>query len=297
MQVGNYKSESDSNWRLPDVGTLLVTLPYPKIPPVLVQVGPFALRWYALMYLIGYIAGTALAKWRTRRGLWTLTSDEVDTLVGYLVGGMLVGARLTYVFVYDWPTYSAHPIEILAVWKGGLSFHGAVIGMATACAIFARRHRIPWLMVTDGVAASAPPGLFFGRLGNFINGELYGRPTTLPWAMIFPSDPSATPRHPSQLYEALGEGVMLGLFLWWLQRQLARQSEKTGIRDGYLSATFLIGYAIIRFSIEFSRQPDDQLGFVLGPFSMGQLLSILTLIAGAVILWIASRRPARPFKA
>ena len=166
--------------------------------------------------------------------------------------------------------------------------------MAVACAIFARRRRIPWLMVTDGLAVCATPGLFFGRLGNFINGELYGRPTDLPWAMVFPSDPLGVPRHPSQLYQALTEGIVLGLALLWLQSRLARRAAATGVMgDGYLTAAFLIGYGVLRFLVEFSRQPDAQLGFILGPLSMGQLLCILMILAGVVTLVVVRRRPAR----
>jgi phosphatidylglycerol:prolipoprotein diacylglycerol transferase len=269
-------------------------VPYPHIPPVAFRVGSVAVRWYGIMYVIGYVVGTRLAKIRSRRGLWTLTAEAVDTLVGYLLVGMFLGARLVYVTVYDWPAYRAHPLNVFAVWNGGLSFHGAALGMALACGVFAHRRRVPWRMVTDGVAVCAPPGLFFGRLGNFINAELYGRPTTLPWAMIFPSDLLQLPRHPSQLYEALGEGIILGAFLWWLQARIARRTITSGqIRDGYLTAAFLIGYGALRFLVEFTRQPDQQLGFVLGPFSMGQLLSTLTILAGLVLLDVSRRRAPR----
>lgn len=247
------------------------------------------------MYVIGYVVGTWLAKVRSRRGLWTLTPDTVDALIGYLLVGMFLGARLVYVTLYDWPAYRAHPLNVFAVWNGGLSFHGAALGMAVACGVFAHRRRVPWRMVTDGVAVCAPPGLFFGRLGNFINAELYGRPTTVRWAMIFPTDPLRIPRHPSQLYEALGEGIVLGAFLWWLQARIARRTAEGGdIRDGYLTAAFLMGYGALRFLVEFTRQPDAQLGFVLGPFSMGQILSTLTIVVGLVLLGDSQRRAPRP---
>ena len=271
-----------------------MTIPYPQIPPVLFRLGPIAVRWYGLMYVVGYLVGIQLARIRTRRGLWTLTFGDIDALVGYLFAGMFVGARLTYVFVYDWPAYRAHPLDIFAVWHGGLSFHGATFGMAVAAAIFAHRRRVATLMVWDGMAVCAPPGLFAGRLGNFINGELYGRPTAVPWAMVFPTDPSRMARHPSQLYEALGEGIVLGLALWWLQARLTRAAgDGRRLRDGYLSAAFLVGYALVRFLVEFTRQPDAQLGFVVGPFSMGQLLSVLTGVAGLLVILVARRRPAR----
>jgi phosphatidylglycerol:prolipoprotein diacylglycerol transferase len=244
------------------------------------------------MYLLGYLVGAAIAKRRSRRDLWTLDEPAVDALIGYLVLGMLIGARLIYVLVYDWPAYRADPLRIFAVWEGGLSFHGAALGMATACLIFARRRRVPWRMVTDGLAVCATPGLFFGRIGNFINAELYGRPTNVAWAMMFPTDPLHVPRHPSQLYQALTEGVVLGLLLFWLQSRLARRAAAAGIiRDGYLSAAFLVGYGVLRFFVEFTRQPDSQLGFVLGPLSMGQLLCLLMIAAG-IAMAIGTRRSA-----
>jgi phosphatidylglycerol:prolipoprotein diacylglycerol transferase len=199
---------------------------------------------------------------------------------------MLVGARLVYVTVYDWPAYRDHPLNIFALWRGGLSFHGAAIGMAVATLIFARRHRVSWRMVADGLAVCAPPGLFFGRMGNFINAELYGRPSNVPWAMVFPTDPLHVPRHPSQLYEAFCEGVLLFALMLFLQHRLTRRGA---IRDGSLGAAFLIAYGVIRFGLEFTRQPDAQLGFVLGSLSMGQLLSILTILAG-IVLWVIARR-------
>ena len=246
------------------------------------------------MYVGGYLIGIRLARIRTRLGLWTITFTELDALVGYLVVGMIVGARLTYIFVYDWPTYRAHPLESLAIWHGGLSFHGAAAGMALASVLFARRRHIPTLMVWDGLAVCAPPGLFAGRLGNFINAELYGRPTSVPWAMVFPTDPRGLPRHPSQLYEAFGEGLVLGVVLWWLQHRLIADTEDgRAVRDGYLGAAFLVGYGIVRFLVEFTRQPDAQLGLVLGPFSMGQLLSAITVLAGGVLAIVARARPFR----
>jgi phosphatidylglycerol:prolipoprotein diacylglycerol transferase len=195
------------------------TIPYPHIRPEIVRVGPFALRWYGLMYLVGYAVGTRLAKRRVARGLVPMPVEAVDRLVWYLVIGMLSGARLAYALVYERPTVARDPLEIVRVWHGGLSFHGAVIGMAAAAALFARRQRVPLLAVLDTTALCGTPGLGFGRLGNFINGELYGRPTTVPWAMIFPTDPQHLARHPSQLYEAFCEGVLLYLVLRALEQR------------------------------------------------------------------------------
>jgi phosphatidylglycerol---prolipoprotein diacylglyceryl transferase len=258
-----------------------MTIPYPRIPPTIVSIGPFALRWYGVMYLVGYILGYRLVLKRIKSGRTSLTRTNLDNLIWYLVLGMLIGARLFYVLVYGRDEYFAHPVEILAVWRGGLSFHGAIIGMAAGIVFFARRYGLRVLEVADVVALCGTPGLFFGRLGNFINGELYGRPTSLPWAMIFPGDPQRLPRHPSQLYEAFAEGILLSALLWWIDG-LAR-TRGYG-RPGLTTGFFLVGYAIIRFSLEFTRQPDAQLGFLAAGLSMGQLLSIIMFTAGAVLL-------------
>lgn len=265
----------------------MAVVPYPHIPPVIIGWGPFALRWYALMYVVGYVLGYRLVLRRIARGLTALTRVGLDALIGYLVAGMLIGARVTYVVVYGAGEYRAHPLEVFALWRGGLSFHGAAVGLALACALLARRHHVPTLDVTDTVALCGAPGLFFGRIGNFINGELYGRPTTVPWAMIFPADPLHVPRHPSQLYEAVAEGIVLAATIWLLDR---RARAHGWYRPGLATGAFLIGYAILRFLLEFTRQPDAQLGLVLGPFSMGQLLSGATLAAGAAILVGVYRR-------
>jgi phosphatidylglycerol:prolipoprotein diacylglycerol transferase len=258
-----------------------VTIPYPRIPPELFRVGPLAIRWYGVMYLVGYMLGIRIAHRRVRRGIVPFDEQAVDSLVGYLVIGMLLGARVVYVLVYDRAAYAAHPLNVFAIWHGGLSFHGAVLGMVTACLIFARRRGLPFWTIADTLALAGTPGLFFGRMGNFINAELYGRQSNLPWAMVFPTDPLRVPRHPSQLYEALCEGVLLFVIL----RTLERRSLRAGwYRPGLLAGVFLIGYGVLRFLIEFARQPDAQLGFVLGPFSMGQLLSSLMIMMGTVVL-------------
>jgi phosphatidylglycerol:prolipoprotein diacylglycerol transferase len=258
-----------------------MVIPYPRIPPTIVSFGPIALRWYSVMYVVGYVLGYRLILKRVERGRSELTRAQLDNLIWYLVAGMLAGARLFYVLVYGRAEYAAHPLEAFAVWRGGLSFHGAILGMTIAIALFARRCRFPVLALTDLVALCGTPGLFFGRIGNFINGELYGRPTKVPWAMIFPTDPQRLPRHPSQLYEALAEGVVLSAVLWGIDRwAYSRGHSRTGLATG----VFLVGYAIIRFSLEFTRQPDAQLGFVVGALSMGQLLSMIMFAAGAALL-------------
>src|SRR2546423_2930718 len=256
-------------------------IPYPAIPPTIVSVGPLALRWYSMMYVIGYFVGYRLVLRRIESGRSTLTRADLDNLIWYLVVGMLIGARVIYVLVYGRGEYAAHPLEVFAVWQGGLSFHGAILGMAVAIILFARRYRFPVLAVSDLVALCGTPGLFFGRIGNFINGELYGRPTKVPWAMIFPSDRQHLPRHPSQLYEAFAEGLLLSAVLWWID-SLARRRDYDG--PGLITAAFLVRYAIVRFSLEFTRAPDAQLGLVIGPLSMGQLLSMIMFAVGAALL-------------
>ena len=258
-----------------------MVIPYPRIPPTIVAIGPIALRWYSVMYVIGYVLGYRLVLRRVSTGRARITRADLDNLIFYLVAGMLIGARLVYVFVYGRAEYAQHPAEVFALWRGGLSFHGAIAGMAVAIALFARRYRYSILEITDLVALCGAPGLFFGRLGNFINGELYGRPTNVPWAMIFPTDPQHLPRHPSQLYEAIAEGLVLASLLWWID-SLARARGYD--RPGLITACFLVGYAIIRFSLEFVRQPDAQLGFVIGTLSMGQVLSTIMLAIGFTLL-------------
>lgn len=267
-----------------------MTFPYPRIPPEIVRIGPFAIRWYGVMYLVGYAVGFRIARARIARGVVAMTERDLDALVGYLVVGMLLGARVVYALAYQPGHYLDDPLEFFRLWHGGLSFHGAVIGMTVACVLFARVHRVPFWEVADTLALAGTPGLFFGRLGNFINAELYGRPSSVPWAMVFPTDPLHLPRHPSQLYEAIGEGIILYLML----RALERRARAGGwYRPGLLAAAFLIGYGILRFAAEFFREPDAQLEWLKDTtgLSMGQWLCIPMIVAG-VLLWLwASRRP------
>jgi phosphatidylglycerol:prolipoprotein diacylglycerol transferase len=266
-----------------------MTIPFPHIPPELVRIGPFAIRWYGVMYLVGYVVGFRIARARIARGLVAMTERDLDALVGYLMVGMLIGARTFYAIVYEPGHYLSDPLEFFRLWHGGLSFHGAVLGMTAACALFARVRRVPFWEVADTLALAGTPGLFFGRLGNFINGELYGRPSCVPWSMVFPSDPLHVPRHPSQLYEAVAEGLLLYLLLRALERGAV---ERGWYRPGLLAAAFLIGYGLVRFLLEFTRQPDTQLGLVLGPFSMGQLLSATMIAVGLGLAVFVLRRGA-----
>jgi phosphatidylglycerol---prolipoprotein diacylglyceryl transferase len=265
-----------------------LTIPYPQLSPIVFHIGPIAVRWYGIMYFLGYATGVYLARRRIRRGLVPMTTEQLDSLVGYLIVGMLVGARLVYALVYQPDHYLSDPLELFRVWHGGLSFHGAVIGMTLGCVLFARRNHLPVRAVTDLMALAGTPGLAFGRVGNFINGELFGRVTKVPWAMVFPADPLHLPRHPSQLYEALCEGVLLAVLLWTIDR---RARERGWYRPGMLSAAFLLGYGALRFALEFTRQPDAQLGLVFGPLSAGQLLCVLMIVSG--IVWLAILYHAR----
>jgi phosphatidylglycerol:prolipoprotein diacylglycerol transferase len=258
-----------------------MVIPYPRIPPTIVSIGPIAIRWYSVMYVIGYVLGYRLVLKRIETGRSSLSRADLDNLIWYLVAGMLIGARLVYVFVYGRAEYSVHPWEAFAIWSGGLSFHGAIAGMTVAIAFFARRYRHSVLEITDLVALCGAPGLFFGRLGNFINGELYGRPSSVPWAMIFPADPLQVPRHASQLYEAFAEGVLLSALVWWIDGLARARGYR---RPGLATGVFLVGYAIARFSLEFTRQPDAQLGLVIGSLSMGQILSMIMLAVGLALL-------------
>lgn len=271
--------------------TLLLppTIRYPHIPPDILHIGPFRIRWYAVMYVIGYLVGDVLARYRIRRGRSLLTRPQIDSLLVYAMIGMLLGARLVYIVVYGRFDLWHDPLEALRIWHGGLSFHGAILGMAVASAVFARREKLPWLGVVDTIAVCGAPGLFFGRIGNFINAELYGRVTNVPWAMIFPTDPTQLPRHPSQLYEAVGEGLVVAAIVWWIDR---RSHADGWYRPGTLTAAFLVLYGVTRFLLEFTRQPDAQLGFVLGPLSMGQLLCIAMVVLGIGLALALRRAPA-----
>lgn len=255
---------------------------YPKISPDILSVGPITLRWYGMMYVIGFVFGFHILKARIRAGFMKVSLEYADTYITYVVLGMLLGARLVYVFVYNWPHYSENPGEILAVWSGGLSFHGAALGMMLASWLYARNYKVNFLSVLDTLAIASPIGLFVGRIGNFINAELYGRASDVPWAMVFPTDPLQIPRHPSQLYQALTEGALLLLILCLSHKRLLKAKK---LKNGMLAAIFVGAYGVLRFFTEFTRQPDAQfaddpnsLGTVLGPFSMGQVLCFIMIV-------------------
>src|ERR1700690_628514 len=238
----------------------------PQIDPIAIAIGPLAVRWYGLMYLIGFGIAFMLARSRIRRGMSGKISLAVfDDLFFFSVLGVVLGGRLGYVLIYKPGFYFAHPLDVLAVWQGGMSFHGGFLGVLLAMVYIARKYRVGWLAVTDFIAPLVPPALAAGRIGNFINGELWGRVTDAPWGMVF-RGAGPLPRHPSQLYEFGLEGVLLFAILWLY-------SAKSRPR-GAVSAMFLIGYGTLRFIAEFFREPDDFLGLLAFGLSMGQWLSL-----------------------
>ncbi|MDO8263046.1 MAG: prolipoprotein diacylglyceryl transferase [Gallionella sp.] len=258
-------------------------LVHPQFNPIAVQLGPLAIRWYGLMYLAGFMAFL----WLGRKRIAVLKHPQInarllDDLLFYGVLGVILGGRLGYVFFYKASYYLEHPLEIFAVWQGGMSFHGGFLGVLVAMAWLAHKRNLRWLQLTDFIAPLVPPGLAFGRLGNFINGELWGRPADVPWAMIFPKVDNL-PRHPSQLYEFALEGVLLFALLWLY----ARKPRPAGA----VSGLFLIGYGSFRFLVEFTREPDDFLGLLSLGMSMGQWLSLPMVIAGALLMRYSTLHP------
>jgi phosphatidylglycerol---prolipoprotein diacylglyceryl transferase len=250
-------------------------LSYPHIDPVIVQIGPLAVRWYGMMYLLGFGSARFLVGYRIKASRVSVTTDEIDSLFVYLILGLVLGARLGYVVFYDLSSYIRNPIEIFSIWHGGMSFHGGLIGSIIAGMIFTRKYKKKFWELSDLVIVTAPIGLGLGRLGNFINGELYGRVTEMPWGMVFPGG-GPLPRHPSQIYEFILEGVVLFLILWSISSK--------GLRPGMVTASFIICYGLFRFIAEFFREPDPQIGFILGIFTMGQVLSVLMMVFGVVIV-------------
>jgi phosphatidylglycerol:prolipoprotein diacylglycerol transferase len=257
-------------------------LVHPQFDPIALQLGPLAIHWYGLMYLAGFM--TFL--WLGRKRIASLNNPQIttkllDDLLFYGVLGVILGGRSGYVMFYKAGYYSSHPLEIFAVWQGGMSFHGGFLGVLVAMAFLAHKQQLHWLQLTDFIAPLVPPGLAFGRLGNFINGELWGRPADVPWAMIFPLV-DKQPRHPSQLYEFALEGLLLFLLLWLY----ARKPRPAGA----VSGLFLIGYGSFRFLVEFTREPDDFLGLLSLGMSMGQWLSLPMVISGVLLMIFSNRR-------
>jgi phosphatidylglycerol---prolipoprotein diacylglyceryl transferase len=256
-------------------------IPYPNIDPEIVRIGPLAVRWYGMMYVLGFAGSYFLVLWQIRKKAWNITKEQVDDIYFYLVLGLLVGARLGYVIFYNLPFYITHPLEIFVLWHGGMSFHGGAIGTFILGYWAMRRRGLSFFSVADLITPTIPLGLFFGRMGNFINGELYGRTTHVPWAMVFPNT-GGLPRHPSQLYEAFLEGVVLFVTLW-----IYKDRKK---RDGDVFALFLMLYGIFRIFCELFREPDPQVGYIFGVITMGQILSLAMFALGAVLKYTSLGR-------
>lgn len=266
-------------------------IPFPVIDPVLVQVGPFAIRWYALAYVVGLIGGWLYARrLAATEALWggraRPTAEHLDDLLVYAALGVVIGGRTGYVLFYNLPFFLANPSEILSVWKGGMSFHGGLAGCALALVVLAKRRGLPVLSLADVAAAVAPIGLLLGRIANFINGELWGRAADVPWAMVFPNG-GPIPRHPSQLYEAALEGLVLFVILAAAIRGGALR------RPGLVSGLFGIGYGLARIACEFFREPDAQLGYLFGGATMGMLLSLPLIAAGLLLVAYSGRSSPR----
>ena len=255
---------------------------HPQIDPVAIAIGPLAVRWYGLMYLVGFGAAFLLARSRIKQGKsGNISAAVFDDLFFFSVLGVVLGGRLGYVLFYKPGYYVSHPLEILAVWQGGMAFHGGFLGVLLAMAYIARKHRIGWFAIMDFIAPLVPPALAAGRIGNFINGELWGRTTDVAWGMVF-RGAGALPRHPSQLYQFALEGVLLFVFLW----AYSAKPRPTAA----VSAMFLIGYGALRFATEFFREPDDFLGLLAFNLSMGQWLSLPMILAGIAMLAWAGRK-------
>ncbi len=253
-------------------------LNYPSIDPTIITLGPLQIRWYGVMYILAFLASYFLVKYQIRKKQLDININ-LDNLFFFLIIGLIIGARLGYIIFYNLPFYISNPFKLFAIWEGGMSFHGGLIGIICFGLIYIKRHRVNFWAIADLFIVTAPVGLGLGRLGNFINAELYGRVTTMPWGMIFPSG-GDLPRHPSQLYEFFLEGVLLFLILWLIKDR--------PFKKGTLFCLFLFLYSIFRFFVEFFREPDPQLGLIFSFLSMGQILSVLMGIGGLVLFYFVS---------
>ncbi len=251
------------------------------INPILVEIGPFRLSWYGLMYVLGFVASYLLVRYQMKRKDFGVSKLDIENLYFYLILGLVIGARVGYVLFYDLRMYLADPLEIFAIWHGGMSFHGGLIGVLVVGVLFCWKNKKSFWKIADLIIVTVPIGLGLGRIGNFINGELYGRVTHVPWGMIFPKG-GPLPRHPSQLYESALEGGVLFLILWYVKDKK--------LPDGALLAIFLILYGVFRFFVEFFREPDVQLGFILGPFTMGQVLCSVMIVLGIGLMIYLKRK-------
>ena len=272
---------------------MLLALPFPAIDPVAIAIGPLAIRWYALAYVVGLLGGWYYARrLAANPSLWgdlrRPTLADIDDLIVWVALGVVLGGRIGYVLFYNFDVYLAQPSEMFAVWRGGMSFHGGFLGSILAILLFARRRNLSGLAMLDLAAVVVPIGLFFGRIANFVNGELWGRPAPdFPYAFVFPNG-GQVPRHPSQLYEAFGEGLVLFVLLALAVRRFGFR------RPGLLGGMFVLGYAVARIVCEFFREPDAQLGYLFGGVTMGMLLSLPMALVGAVAIVLAARGVTRP---
>ncbi len=258
-------------------------LQFPHIDPVIFRIGPLAMRWYGLMYILGFVSSYLLVLYQVKKKSLTYDRAKIDDLFFYLILGLIIGARLGYVLFYNLSSYIENPLEIFAIWSGGMSFHGGLIGAFSAGYIVIKRKRLNFFTTADLIIPTCPIGIGFGRIGNFINGELFGKPSTVPWAMVFPGG-GPVPRHPSQLYEMFLEGIVLFTILW-----IYKDHKK---REGDVFALFLILYGFFRIFCEVFRQPDAQIGYIFKLMSMGQILSVC-MIVGGIFVGYAARRWAK----
>ncbi|MDC0254551.1 prolipoprotein diacylglyceryl transferase [Bacteriovoracales bacterium] len=253
-----------------------------ELDPVIFSLGPLQVRWYGMMYVIGFVISGFLMRKLVDEGFFHVEKEKVDSYITHSIIGLFLGARFFYVFVYNWDYYSQNLPELLAVWRGGLSYHGAIIGLIGGAFVFARKNKIPFLQILDVTCVVGSQGVFWGRIGNFINGELYGRVTEVPWGMIFPGG-GPYPRHPSQLYEAVLEGLFLFCVLWMIRKRVRVY--------GVLTSIYFIGYASLRFIAEYFREPDSQLGYYFGgTTTMGQILCLLMGLGGILALMYSLRK-------
>jgi phosphatidylglycerol:prolipoprotein diacylglycerol transferase len=248
-------------------------LNYPNIDPVIFTIGPFQVRWYGLFYIIAFIVGYIFIKKNLRAKKVQITSEQYDTMIFNALLGVIIGGRLGYILFYNFPYYLQNPLRMLAIWEGGMSFHGGAIAVLALGYFFVIRHRLKFYPLADAVVPFAALGLGLGRIGNFINAELYGRVTAVPWAMIFPGT-DGRPRHPSQLYQAFLEGFLLFVILQILYYQR--------LKEGFVFWSYIALYGVFRIFTEFFREPDPQLGFVFLHFSMGQILSFFMIFAAII---------------
>ncbi len=260
---------------------------YPQIDPVIIAFGPLAISWYSLAYVAGIVLGCLYADWLNKKPPSQQNLKVFDDFMTWAVLGIILGGRLGYVLFYNPSYYLEHPLDIMKLWEGGMSFHGGFLGVVVACIIYCRKYKIALMPLFDLVACAAPIGLLFGRLANFINGELYGRVTDSQWGMIFPNG-GALPRYPSQLFEAALEGLVL-LIVTAILVNFTKAKQKPGI----LSGVFVAGYGISRIIVENFREPDAQIGFLFGHATMGQMLSVPMVLGGVgLIIYAASRKNA-----